>query len=122
MKKVLLVIDDNRVSRLLPGLMLQSFSEQIKVLECERGSDGLRLLESETVSHLLLDISMPDFDGIQVARAISDLSQSENMRLIAYTADARVMDDDAVKSAGFDEVLLKPIKSDDLMRVLDLWR
>ncbi len=122
MKKVLLVIDDNRVSRLLPGLMLQSFSEQIKVLECERGSDGLRLLESETVSHLLLDISMPDFDGIQVARAISDLSQSENMRLIAYTADARAMDDDAVKSAGFDEVLLKPIKSDDLMRVLDLWR
>ena len=122
MKKVLLVIDDNRVSRLLPGLILQSFSEQIKVLECERGSDGLRLLESETVSHLLLDISMPDFDGIQVARAISDLSQSENMRLIAYTADARAMDDDAVKSAGFDEVLLKPIKSDDLMRVLDLWR
>ena len=122
MKKVVLVIDDNRVSRLLPGLILQSFSEQIKVLECERGSDGLRLLESETVSHLLLDISMPDFDGIQVARAISDLSQSESMRLIAYTADVRAIHDDAVKSAGFDEVLLKPIKSDDLMRVLDLWR
>lgn len=121
MNKVLLVIDDNRVSRLLPGLILQSFSEHIKVLECERGSDALRLLESETVSHVLLDISMPDFDGIQVARAISDLSQSESMRLIAYTADARAIHDDAVKSAGFDEVLLKPIKSEDLLRVLDLW-
>lgn len=121
MNKVLLVIDDNRVSRLLPGLILQSFSEHIKVLECERGADALRLLESETVSHILLDISMPDFDGIQVARAISDLSQSESMRLIAYTADVRAIHDDAVKSAGFDEVLLKPIKSEDLLRVLDLW-
>jgi CheY-like chemotaxis protein len=121
MKKVVLVIDDNRVSRLLPGLILQPHAEQIKVFECERGSDALRVLETESVSHVLLDISMPDFDGIQVAKAIADLSQSDSLRLIAYTADARAMDDEVLKSAGFDVVLLKPIKSEDLLRALDLW-
>jgi two-component system, cell cycle response regulator DivK len=120
MKRVVLVIDDNRVSRLLPGFMLHPFAEQIKVFECERGSDALHVLETESVTHVLLDISMPDFDGIQVAKAMSALSPLASPRLIAYTADVRAVDDQALKSAGFDAVLLKPIKSDDLLRVLDL--
>jgi two-component system, cell cycle response regulator DivK len=120
MKKVVLVIDDNRVSRLLPGFMLHPFSEQIKVFECERGSDALRVLETEPVTHVLLDISMPDFDGIQVAKAMSALSPLVSLRLIAYTADVRAVEDQDLKSAGFDAVLLKPIKTDDLLRVLDL--
>ena len=120
MKKVLLVVDDNRVSRLLPGLILHSFSEQIQVVECEKGSDALRLLDTDAVSHVLLDISMPDFNGIQVAKTIGKMFTPHAIRLIAYTADVRAMNDEVIQSAGFDDVLLKPLQREDLLRLLDI--
>ena len=78
MKQVLLVVDDHRVSRLLPRFVLQPFADQIQVLECERGSDALHLLEAEQVSHVLLDISMPDLDGIEVAKTINEIFKSHS--------------------------------------------
>jgi CheY-like chemotaxis protein len=115
MKQVLLVVDDHRESRLLPRFVLQPFADQIQVLDCERGSDGLHLLETEQVSHVLLDISMPDLDGIEVAKTINEIFKSHGMYLIAYTADARAIDDAQLKLAGFDAVLLKPFKAEDLL-------
>ena len=120
MKHVLLVVDDNRVSRLLPKFVLQPFADQIQVLECERGSDALLLLETTQVSHVLLDISMPDLDGIEVAKMIGEIFKSDGMRLIAYTADARAIDDAQLKLAGFDAVLLKPFKAEDLLHFFEL--
>jgi CheY-like chemotaxis protein len=122
MNKVLLVVDDNRVSRLLPSFILQPFFEVIQVLECERGVDAVRLLEMHQVSHVLLDISMPDVDGLQVAKLIGNAFKSRGMRVIAYTADARAKDDLQLMTIGFDDVLLKPLKREDLLRVLDLSR
>lgn len=122
MNKVLLVVDDNRVSRLLPSFILQPFFDQVQVLECERGLDAMRLLESKEVSHVLLDISMPDMDGLQVARAIGDIPKLQGMCIIAYTADVRAVDDLNLMTCGFIEVLVKPLKRDDLLRVLELTR
>jgi CheY-like chemotaxis protein len=122
MNKVLLVVDDNHVSRLLPSFILQPFFEVIQVLECERGADAVRLLETHQVSHVLLDISMPDVDGLQVAKLIGNAFKSRGMRVIAYTADARAKDDLQLMTIGFDDVLLKPLKREDLLRVLDLSR
>lgn len=120
MNRVLMVVDDNQVSRILPGLILRAFSTQIQVLECASGGDALRMLESVVVSHVLLDISMPAFDGIEVAKAIAESFPAQGLRLLAYTADVRAMDDAVLKSAGFDAVLLKPLQRDDLLRALDL--
>lgn len=120
MNKVLLVVDDNRVSRLLPSFILQPFLEVIQVLECERGADAVHLLETHQVSHVLLDISMPDVDGLQIAKLIGNTFKSRGMRVIAYTANARAKDDLQLMTIGFDDVLLKPLKREDLLRVLDL--
>lgn len=122
MNKVLLVVDDNLVSRLLPSFILQPFVEVIQVLECERGADAVHLLETNQVSHVLLDISMPDVDGLQIAKLIGNTFKSRGMRVIAYTADARAKDDLQLMAIGFDDILLKPLKREDLLRVLDLSR
>jgi CheY-like chemotaxis protein len=122
MNKVLLVVDDNLVSRLLPSFILQPFFEVIQVLECERGADAVHLLETHQVSHVLLDISMPDVDGLQIAKLIGNTFKSRGMRVIAYTADARAKDDLQLMAIGFDDILLKPLKREDLLRVLDLSR
>lgn len=119
---VVLVVDDNLVSRLLPSFILRSFEGQVQVIECEAGGDALRLLETHHVTHVLLDISMPDLDGVQVAQSIKRIARLPQLRVIAYTADALAVDPTYLKSVGFDDVLLKPLKSDDLLDILGMKR
>jgi CheY-like chemotaxis protein len=119
-KLMVLVVDDNLVSRLLPSFILRSLSGQVQVIECESGAAALRFLESHHVTHVLLDISMPGLDGIQVAKEIKSKARSPNFRLIAYTADTLVANRSHLKSVGFDDVLLKPLKSQALLKSLGL--
>ncbi len=121
MKKIMvIVVDDNLVSRLLPGFILRTFSTFVQVLECECGADALRLIGVHHVTHVLLDISMPVMDGVIVAQQIRSLSKYAEVRLIAYTANVQLADVAYLKSLGFDDVLMKPIKSSELLRALEI--
>jgi CheY-like chemotaxis protein len=119
-KLVVIVVDDNLVSRLLPSFILRPFGMNVQVLECDCGVDALRLLEIHQVTHVLLDISMPVMDGMNVAKKIREISKNSQVQLIAYTADALLSDLTYLKSAGFDDVLLKPLKSADLLHALEI--
>jgi CheY-like chemotaxis protein len=121
MKKLMvIVVDDNLISRLLPSFILRPFGMYVQVLECDCGVDALRLLEIHQVTHVLLDISMPEMDGVNVAKKIREISKNSHVQLIAYTADALLSDQTYLKSAGFDNVLLKPLKSAELLHALDI--
>lgn len=121
MKKIMLVVvDDNLVSRLLPKFILRSFDVHVQVLECETGAEALRLIEIHPVTHVLLDISMPMMDGMDVAKRIKANLKLSEIRLIAYTADAMFTHTSQFKSSGFDEVLLKPLHRESLFKVLAL--
>ncbi|MEY4726488.1 MAG: hypothetical protein RLZ36_1115 [Pseudomonadota bacterium] len=117
---MVLVVDDNLVSRLLPGFMLKSLHPQVSVIDCENGDDALSLIRSHPITHVLLDISMPNLNGIQTAYRIKEIEKSINIELIAYTADASMDDDHYLKSLGFNCALLKPIDRLSLFRVLGL--
>jgi CheY-like chemotaxis protein len=123
MKKLMvIVVDDNLVSRLLPSYILRPFGMYVQVLECDCGTDALRLLEIHQVTHVLLDISMPEMDGVNVAKKIREISKNSQVQLIAYTANALLSDLTYLKSAGFNDVLLKPLKRADLLHALDILR
>jgi CheY-like chemotaxis protein len=123
MKKLMvIVVDDNLVSRLLPSYILRPFGMYVQVLECDCGTDALRLLEIHQVTHVLLDISMPEMDGVNVAKKIREISKNSQVQLIAYTANALSSDLAYLKSAGFNDVLLKPLKRADLLHALDILR
>ncbi len=119
-KLMVVVVDDNLVSRLLPGYILRPFDNYAQVLECDCGKDALRLLEIHQVTHVLLDISMPEMDGVNVAKKIREISKNLEVRLIAYTADAMLSNVAYWKSAGFDDVLLKPLNRAALLNALDI--
>lgn len=121
MKKItLIVVDDNLVSRLLPSYILQPFAMHVQVLECECGSDALRMIDIHKVTDVLLDISMPEMDGFHVMKEIRAFARYAHVRLIAYTADALAADVAHLKSLGFDDVLLKPIKRAELLHALNI--
>jgi CheY-like chemotaxis protein len=116
--KSILVVDDNGINRLLPGLILRPFGW--RVYEAENGLDALSQLRKHThhISCVLLDISMPDISGLDVLRDLRKDNEFEDCKIVAYTAYATETDISHLVNIGFDAVLIKPITSKALLEVL----
>ena len=116
--RVVIVVDDNLASRMLPAIILRS--SPVQVFECETAEGIWPLLAQHDVSHVLLDISMPGAGGVEVAQKIRAEPKFAQLKLVAYTADARMTQAAWLTAAGFDAVLVKPIKRFDLLDALGL--
>jgi two-component system cell cycle response regulator DivK len=112
----LLVVDDNPANRMLPGLLLRQ--DGCRVSTCDSGEDALERLQHDTCTHLLLDISLPRISGLDVCRQVRRLPQGPSIRIIAYTAHAMPPEIQEFHEAGFDGVLVKPIRRQDLIDAL----
>jgi CheY-like chemotaxis protein len=112
----LLVVDDNLANRQLPGLILRKQGHT--VTECESGEEALVWLQQQVFTHLLLDISLPKVSGLEVCRRVRSLPEGRGLQIIAYTAHALPDETKEMWDAGFDRVLVKPIRRQDLLDVL----
>jgi len=77
---VLIVDDDENIVRLLSSLIRK---EGFKTLQAHDGKTGLALVRSEKPDVMLLDIKLPDMDGMEVLRQTKDLDQ--NLPVIVIT-------------------------------------
>lgn len=116
LNKSILVVDDNGINRLLPGLILRPFGWTVH--EVAGGLEALSLLKDVQVSCVLLDISMPDVSGLELLGDFKKDPSLEGVKIIAYTAYAKTEDIEHLTGLGFDAVLIKPITSRGLLDVL----
>ncbi len=63
---------------------------------------------------------MPGVSGAELAQRIRADARFADVNLVAYTADARLADSQAWRQMAFDQLLIKPIQRDDLLRALNL--
>jgi CheY-like chemotaxis protein len=115
--KSILVVDDNGINRLLPGLILRPFGWH--VYESEGGLDALKVIKSNPISCVLLDISMPVVSGLDVLADLKSDKNFDHLKIVAYTAHAKPDDVSRLLSIGFDAVLLKPLTSVKLLDILE---
>jgi two-component system CheB/CheR fusion protein len=88
--------------------------------ECESVGDGvgaLDLIDRANPDVAILDVGLPDLDGVEVARSIRQNPAHDRMRLIALTGHGEESDRTRTQDAGFDAHLVKPV---DFKRLLDL--
>lgn len=111
-----MVVDDNGINRLLPGLILRPFGWA--VYESERGEDALKILQHIQISCVLLDISMPKVSGLDVLVELRRDPRFEHIKIVAYTAYAQQEDVLRLIGLGFDDVLIKPLTSAKLLNIL----
>ena len=114
--KSILVVDDNGINRLLPGLILRPFGWT--VYEAAGGLEALKTLKDIEMSCVLLDISMPDISGLEVLKAVRKKPEFQSIKVVAYTGHAQQSDINHLLSLGFDAVLIKPLTSMKLLAVL----
>jgi PAS domain S-box-containing protein len=109
----ILVVEDNAATRKMMRLALKA--EGYSVLEAEDGQGALRLASDQGCAMVLLDCKLPDMDGFEVARRLRALDPS--LPVIAVTGWAQT-DEARVLSAGFRDVLVKPIEPSRLVEVV----
>ena len=118
MKKIL-IIDDEKPTREFIRRMLESFKLNVAIfIDGENVETGIKAIEEIQPDLVLLDIQMPGLSGLEVLHHIRSDPRHQKTKVIAYTAYASSADVGSLIAKGFDAVLLKPIKSVDLIRTL----
>ena len=113
-----IVVDDNESNRLLPGLFLRPLGYSVD--ECDSAAQALALLQHQACDVLLLDISMPTISGIDLCTQLRTEKRFDHLRIIAYTAHAMPEEIAQLEAVGFNKILLKPIRSHDLLKALHI--
>ncbi len=113
-----LIVDDQEVNRILPRTHLDRLG--VPNAEAEDGPSALARIAQERFDAVLLDISMPGLSGLDVCRAVRADPAQAGVKLIAYTAHAFQTTTEEIMAAGFDGILVKPIRRDTLLQALGL--
>jgi two-component system KDP operon response regulator KdpE len=108
-KKVLVVDDELGIRRLLQ----HSFDPaEFHVLEAENGTECLRLVATESPDVVLLDLGLPDLDGVDVTRRLREWT---SVPVIVLSARDQERDKVAALDAGADDYLTKPFGVHELL-------
>jgi DNA-binding response OmpR family regulator len=106
--KVLIVDDDQVNRRLLKGILETKF--QFQVLEAENGKLGLEIVERERPFLVMLDVMMPEMDGIQVLTEIRKREETKTLPVIICSAVSDKNKVIELFNQGIGDYILKPIK------------
>ncbi len=106
------LIEDNEDNRLLLQVML---GETYELAEYPTGPTGLAGIRARRPDLLLLDISLPGMDGLEVLAELRADPALANLPVIALTAHAMTGDRERLLAAGFDEYISKPILDETVL-------
>jgi len=110
---VILIVEDNEKNLKLVRDVLQF--KGYSTLEARNATDGLRLAR-ELPALILLDIQLPDFDGLTLLARLRADPLTQAIPVIAVSASAMPDDQAKIVSSGFDDYITKPI---ELQRLID---
>ena len=113
MAEKILVVDDDLDTLRLVGLMLERQGYQI--VAASSGEQALTLAKKEHPDLILLDLMMPDIDGVEVARRLRADPETRDMLIIMFTAKGETEDKLEGYEAGADDYLTKPAQPRELI-------
>lgn len=108
--KILLVEDQYHNIRLIEQI-LEDISENIEIIKAETGQKAISIAQNDHFDLVLMDIALPDMDGIQITNALKNHPQFKTTPFIAVTAYAMLKDEESFKLV-FDDYVSKPIDDD----------
>ncbi|MCX6677414.1 MAG: PAS domain S-box protein [Methanothrix sp.] len=111
----ILIAEDNKVNQMVTQRMLNKLGYSTDVVAS--GIEVLQALEHQTYDVILMDVLMPEMDGLEATRAIRQ-RWPDGPKIIAMTASALEGDREKCMAAGMDNYLSKPAKIEDLKSAL----
>lgn len=117
--KSIVLIEDNRDNRLLVRAIVSEFYE---LTEYVTGFEALQGLKHKVPDIVLLDISLPGMDGVELLSHMRRDERLKKLPVIALTAHAMSGDRDRYLNAGFNDYVPKPIIDEDaFLAIIARW-
>jgi signal transduction histidine kinase/DNA-binding response OmpR family regulator/HAMP domain-containing protein len=114
----IMLVDDNRTNRKLGTLILKRLGYEPRVVD--NGLEAVDAQRKVAVDLILMDIEMPEMDGIDATRHIRQLDTAHaNPFIVAATANAMEGDRERYLAAGMDAYVSKPLRIDELVTSLE---
>jgi CheY-like chemotaxis protein/HPt (histidine-containing phosphotransfer) domain-containing protein len=114
-----LLAEDNRFNQEMVLELLGDVGVAVDVVE--NGLEALQRLRQSDYSLVLMDMMMPEMDGLEASRRIREEARWATLPVVALTANAGLEDRQRCLAAGMNDVLTKPFESADLYRVLQTY-
>ena len=113
----ILLVDDNAVNLLVARMMLKKCFPKALIEEASSGPDALDQLRAQPFDLVLMDMVMPEMDGMQATQILRrDFPEPvRHMPVIALTASANPVDQDRCLASGMDDVVHKPLDQAQLI-------
>lgn len=116
MKKRILLVEDNQWNAQLVVEILELHDYVIEV--ATRGDVALGMIKANQPDLILLDLMLPDINGIDIARELRETHSNSDLPIIALTALGNLNIQRRCMEAGFDEVIVKPVTNREVIDVV----
>jgi PAS domain S-box-containing protein len=115
-----LLAEDNVVNQKLAVRLLEKHGHSVVV--AANGREALAAIEKQAFDIVLMDIQMPEMDGLEATRSVRENERrtGSHLPIVAMTAHALKGDEELCLQAGMDSYISKPINSSELFAILDL--
>jgi CheY-like chemotaxis protein len=114
-----LIVDDDIRNIFALSSVLEDYGMEIKT--ADNGRDAIALAHKGGIDVILMDIMMPEMDGLETTRAIRKIPACKDLPIVAVTAKAMKGDRERCIEAGAWDYLSKPVDREQLLTVLKAW-
>ncbi|MBI5971162.1 MAG: response regulator [Deltaproteobacteria bacterium] len=115
-KLKILVVEDNVMNKILVKEVLTLNGYEI--IEAKTGTEALKVFVTVRPDLVLMDIQLPEMDGVTAMRVIKSDKKNKKIPVIALTASAMKGEEEKILNAGFDGYIAKPIDTKKLVELV----
>ncbi len=117
----ILTAEDNLLNQRLTTCVLEKMGHTVTI--ADDGMAALAAMEKQPFDLVMMDIQMPNMDGLEATAAIREreAATGAHIPIIAMTAHAMKGDKERCLSGGMDDYLAKPLRAEDLLRAVERW-
>jgi CheY-like chemotaxis protein len=118
-----LIADDHPVNRLLARQVLKNAWPNSHIVDANNGQHAVNLLQQEVFDLVLMDMVMPEMDGIEATLVIRTQLPlpARDVVILGLTANVNPVDLEAFRKEGLDDVMLKPFDPDQMCAKVEHW-
>ena len=117
----ILLVDDDYVNNFLTERLLRKSNIAREIRAVRNGEEALTYLAEQknyTPDLILLDINMPEMDGINFLKNFKRMVLDKNIRIILLTGSVNPQDRELLNHLGFNDIMLKPFSEEKMSQIL----
>ena len=120
MKRKILIADDSKMNRKLLSTLLKQRFPELEILEAKNGSHAIEIILKENITVVILDIMMPEMDGIEVLRIIKSNVNLTHIPVIMWSANNDIESLEKSLKIGALDYFSKPLTKEEMTISLPL--